>query len=143
MIQYYYTKWRLFWISSCLLRSERKSLRLKAQLEKLKTILATGFTSEKEFSEFNKRLIENRKRSNDPLREKELQQLRNKHFNNWQPKKRFKDSRDKQAQQEAHQRTNGFVRVIKNRPIKKDPDDLVEKKYEHSEPMFEPDTERK
>ncbi len=146
MIRYYYTKLKLFVITLRALRSERKTLRLRAKLEKLQTMIAAGFTSEKEFQQFNKRLLENRKRELDPEKQKQLEELRKKHFNQWKPKKRFKDSKDKQAQREANQRQQQhteYVRVLKNRPIKPNPDDLVNPKEEIRKPIGENDSEQK
>jgi len=124
MLRYYYTKLKLFCVTCRALRNERKGRKLRTKLDKLQTIIATGFTSEKEFETFNKRLIENRKRELDPTQEKQLEELRTRHFSQWKPKKKFKDSKDKQEIQKGQQRSE-FVRVLKNRPLKQNPDDLI------------------
>ena len=123
MLQYYYTKLRLFFITWRALRNERKGRILRAKITTLQTLISAGFTNEKEFTKFNKLLVENRKRALDPNKEKELEQLRSRHFNQWKPKKHFKDSKDKQAQQEGRAKEEGYVRVIKNRPLVKNPQD--------------------
>jgi hypothetical protein len=135
MIRYYYTKLKLFFVTWRAVRNERKGRKLRAKISALQTVISAGFTDEKSFEQFNKRLIENRKRALDPNREKELEQLRNRHFNEWKPKKRFKDSKDRHAQQEARQKEEGYVRVIKNRPLVKNPQD--------SRPDFVPTQEQK
>ena len=101
---------------------EKNKLHLESKIRALQTVISAGFTDEKSFEQFNKRLIENRRRALDPNREKELEQLRSKHFNPYHPKKRFKDSRDRQAQQEGKQRSE-YVRILKNRPLVKNPQD--------------------
>lgn len=122
MIRYYYTKWTLFFTIWRALRNERKGRKLRAKINKLETAIAAGFTNEKEFEQFNKRLMENRKKQLDPNAEKKLEEFRHKHYNGWKPKRHFKDSKNKQAQREAQQRTE-FVRVLKNRPLIKNPQD--------------------
>ncbi len=122
MIRYYYTKFKLFFFTLLALRNERKGRMLRSKISALQTIISAGFTNEKEFTKFNKMLVDNRKRALDPNKEKELEQLRSKHFNQWKPKKHFKDSKDRQARQEGQQRSD-FVRVLKNRPLVKNPQD--------------------
>ena len=122
MIRYYYTKLQLFFTVWRALRNERKGRNLRSKITKLETVISAGFTNEKEFELFNKKLIENRKRQLDPTQEKQLEEFRHKHYNGWKPKRHFKDSKNRHAQHEAQKR-NEFVRVLKNRPLVKNPQD--------------------
>jgi len=134
MIRYYYTRVKLFWLTARSIRLKRRLTDTYGKLTKLQTVITAGFTSEKEFTDFNKRLIENRKHSLDPNNEKRLEEIRNKNFNKWKPTKHFKDSRDKQAQREGQHRSD-FVRIIKNRPLVQNPQD--------SRPDMSPDEAKK
>jgi len=124
MIRYYYTKWKLYWVTVRAIRNERIGRKLRSKITALQVVIAAGFTNEKEFEKFNKRLVENRKLLLDPNAEKRLEEIRNKHFNQWKPKRRFKDSKNKKAQQEGEKRSE-YIRVLKKRPLKKNPDDLI------------------
>jgi len=122
MIRYYYTKWKLLFLTWRAVRNERKGRILRSKISALQVVISAGFTYEKEFELFNKKLIENRKRALDPKSEKKLEELRKVNYNQWKPKKHFKDSRDKHAQREGQNRTE-FIRVLNKRPLVKNPQD--------------------
>ena len=92
----------------------------------MQNAINAGFISEAQYAEHNQKLIENRKRQAGPNYEKELAEFRKKTFPpDFKPKKRFKDSKDKNAIKEGEERS-GFVRVLAKRPLKQDSDSLVD-----------------
>ena len=141
MIRYYYTKLRLFFLIARTTRLQKKLNIAQSKLSLLKTAISAGFTTEKQFKEFNKRLMDNRNKVTDPTDEKRLGEIRNKHYNNWKPKKHFKDSKNKQAINEGNKRSE-YVRVLKNRTLRRNPDDLISPPPQGDNGMLNPDDER-
>ena len=126
LLAYLWTKWKLYNAIAYKMRLEERLQYTNGQIASMQNAINAGFISEAQFAEHNKKLIENRKRQSDPEHEKELEKFRKQTFPvDFKPKKRFKDSKDKNAIKEGEERS-GYFRVLAKRPLKQDTDALVD-----------------